>query len=182
MPKRLNNLATSFHAQYERTGDMQDLHTAIVHSQRALELTPHYHPGMPRRLRILGISLQSRSERTGEIQDLDDAVTHMQGALDLTPQDHLDMPIWLSSLGTLLWARHQHTVDVDDLGRAIAAFQRSVAAPHGSILAKFNAARYWTELARSVPHLTPSSCIQAYSEAIALLPGWVNPRLSGKSC
>ena len=77
---------------------------------------------------------------------------------------------WLDILGNLLQARYRSIKAPEDLDRAIAAFQRSAATPHGSILASFHAARHWAELARSVPHFTPSSCIQAYSEAIALLP------------
>ena len=125
MPRRLHNLASSLHAWYDHTGNIQDLHAAVTPAQRTLDLTPQNHTDMQHRLGGLGVLLHSRYECAGVVQDLDNAITHKQGALDLTPHGHPDMPRWLHMLASSLHARYQRTGDARDFHTKTLHIQRA---------------------------------------------------------
>ncbi|KAF5340006.1 hypothetical protein D9611_012353 [Ephemerocybe angulata] len=122
----LNNLGTSIHSRFERTGDLQDIAEAISMKRRAADLTPVGDPNMASRLANLGHSLRSRFERTGDLQDHAEAISAEQRALELTPDGHPEMAERLAGLGTSHWSRFEHTGDLQDLAEAISAEQRAL--------------------------------------------------------
>jgi len=78
--KRLNNLAGSLKARFERTGGLEDLHTAIGVLREALGATPAGHPEQAKHRSNLAGVLQARFERLGDEADEEAAVSDFAAA------------------------------------------------------------------------------------------------------
>jgi len=115
----LSHLSGHFNGRYERSGNLQDLETAINHIELALQGTPEHHPSRAGRLTSLGNHLSSRYDRTGNLKDLDDAINHAEAAVKATPEDHPSWAAWLNNFGNGLSKRYERTRDLQDLEAAI---------------------------------------------------------------
>ncbi|RPB18035.1 hypothetical protein L211DRAFT_748680, partial [Terfezia boudieri ATCC MYA-4762] len=105
---------------YERTGNLQDLETAIARSEAAVEGTPEDHPDRAKWLNNLGSYFNHRYQRTGNLQDLEVAIARADAAIEATPEDHPNQGTLLCNLGSHLSCRYQRTGNLQDLEAAIA--------------------------------------------------------------
>jgi len=108
-------------SRYERTGNLQDLETAINRSVVASEATPEDHPERPKVLNNLGFHFSRRYGRTGNLQDLEAAIAYSEEAVRtiLISVDHPDRAVCLNNLGMHLNSRYKHTGNMQDLEAAI---------------------------------------------------------------
>jgi tetratricopeptide (TPR) repeat protein len=123
---RLNTLAMTLMARFERTGQAGDLDAAVPAAREAVRGTPAGHPDRAGRLSNLGIALLNEFQRTGQPEDLDAAVTAAREAVEITPAGHPDHLKGLNTLGNALWTRSQRTDAVSDLDAAVTAAQEAV--------------------------------------------------------
>ncbi|VDC00841.1 unnamed protein product [Peniophora sp. CBMAI 1063] len=105
LPRRLSNLAISFHSRFNRFGDTSDLESSLDANRRAVDLTPKNDPELPRRLSKLAVSFHSRYERFGDTSDLESSLDADRRAVDLTPKDDPQLPLRLSNLAISFHSR-----------------------------------------------------------------------------
>jgi tetratricopeptide (TPR) repeat protein len=111
---------------YQRTGQLDLLDTAIELFHDTAATSPPGHPNHPGNLSNLGVALCIRFERTGQQTDLDQAITALREAVDTIPPEHPDHPVPLSNLGLALVARFERTGQLPDLDQAITALREAV--------------------------------------------------------
>jgi hypothetical protein len=99
----------ALYGDYERTGDLQFLQSAITCFGEAVDATAAGNPDRPGRLSNLGTLLRTRFGRTGEQADLDQAISLLSEAVDATPADHPGRSPMLSNLGAALRAQFGRT-------------------------------------------------------------------------
>jgi len=124
----LGQLAMYLSNRYERTGNLQDLETAIAQSEAAVEGTPEDHPNRAEQLNTLAMSLSRRYKRTGNLEDLEAAIARSEAAVEATPEDHPGRATWLGALGHRLGCRYERTGRLQDLEAAIARSEAAVEA------------------------------------------------------
>ncbi|KAJ1307575.1 hypothetical protein OPQ81_001672 [Rhizoctonia solani] len=101
LPGRLDGLGVSYHARFQRLGDVHDLEKAIKYKSRALDSTPDGHPDLSRRHFNLAISFLFQYRHTKELSNLDQSLTSFRKASDLSagpPRDNFRY--------SLTWARY----------------------------------------------------------------------------
>ena len=81
---------TALYQDYQRTGNIQLLHTAITLFRDAVDGTPADHPDRTGRLANLGNALRTQFERTGQQADLEEAITLL--AMRPTPPWLMTLP------------------------------------------------------------------------------------------
>ncbi|WP_212842863.1 hypothetical protein [Catellatospora sp. IY07-71] len=118
---RLTTLADALINRFRRTGDPDDINTAVDVYRRAIANHPNSGPQL---FTNLGIALRLRYGRTHEVADLDAAVGASQKAAILDP-DNPELPGILTNLGNALTARFDATGAAGDLDNAIAHLQRA---------------------------------------------------------
>ncbi len=126
-----NNSGAALYGDYQRSGNIQLLETAITHFREAVDASPVDHPDRPAMLYNLGHALRDRFEHTGRQADLDQAITIGREAVDATPVDHPDRPAMLSSLGIALQTRFERNGQQADLDQAITRLTEAVDATPG---------------------------------------------------
>ena len=87
--------------------------------------------------------------------------------MQLTPDSHPNKPSWLSNLGHSLSHRFQQFGNTADQIHSINCYSSAALALTGHPLVKFKASSEWAHLTEQ---LNDSSCYNAYSTAITLLP------------
>ena len=112
--------------EYQQTGNIDRLQTAITLFRHAVADTPTDHPDRPVDLSNLGNALQFRYGRSGQQADLDEAITLFRQAVDTTPTNHPNQPVYLSNLGGALQVRYGHSGQQADLDEAITTGRQAV--------------------------------------------------------
>ena len=120
-----NDRGADLYENYERTGNVQFLRTAITHFGEAVDITPVGHPDRPAMLSNLGNALRARFRLTGQQSDLDQAITCGREAVDTAPADHPERSWMLSNLASTLQSRFQRTGHQPDLDEAITYFREA---------------------------------------------------------
>ncbi|KAJ7240718.1 CHAT domain-containing protein [Mycena rebaudengoi] len=123
---RLQSLAISFTARYQRSGDVNDLEAALQNNQAAVEKTPEGHPDLAGRLQNLTASFTDRYRRSGDVKDLEAALQNNQAAVEQTPEGHPDLAERLQSLAISFTDRYRRLGDVKDLEAALQNNQAAV--------------------------------------------------------
>jgi hypothetical protein len=108
------SLGLDFLRRYRKTQVLNDLETAVVHLQQAVDLTPTDDLNRAQHLRGLGASLSQRYKRLGNLKDLD-AVSKFGEVLDLIGEDHPHRVKVLENLVASLTDRYQCLGDLKDL-------------------------------------------------------------------
>ena len=134
-------LAQLFEKIYRQDFVIANLETAIICSQKAVDLTPAGNAdralaafdlipaGNPDRagyLNNLSIYLSTRYAREGKPEDLAQAIKHNQEAVDLTPIDNSTRADPLNNLSNLLSTRYESEQRLEDLNQAIKYSQEAV--------------------------------------------------------
>jgi len=123
----LSDLAYSFWCRFECTGELEDIDSAILSLQEAVQLAPEEHTHMPSWLSKLGYSFLCRFERTGELMDIENAIFNLQKAIQFTPEAHAaDMPFLLTNLGQSFRRRFAHMGELTDIKNAILSLHKAV--------------------------------------------------------
>jgi len=112
--------------EYQRTGNVQLLQTAITCFREAVEATPVGHPGRPRCLSNLGAALYEEYKRTGNVQLLQSIIIRLTEAVEAAPADHPKRTEYLSNLAIALQARFERTGQLVDLDQAITRLSEAV--------------------------------------------------------
>ncbi|KAF9524209.1 CHAT domain-containing protein [Crepidotus variabilis] len=112
--------------QFQETGSIADISSAIYCFKVATLLIPGNHQNMPAYLSNLGNALSRRFERTGDLADISAAIEYHQKAIELSPKDNVNMPLWLCNLGTSFSIRFKRTGDLADISAAIRHHQKAV--------------------------------------------------------
>jgi tetratricopeptide (TPR) repeat protein len=123
----LTSLGDSYHARFQRVGDVQDIDRAISSHEDAVRCTPDDHPEKVPRLTSLGDSLIQRFEHFGDVPDIDRAISSYEdGVLRCTPDDHPDKVNCLNGLGHSFFRRFERLGDIVDIDRAVSIFGDAV--------------------------------------------------------
>ncbi|KAE9406010.1 hypothetical protein BT96DRAFT_876203 [Gymnopus androsaceus JB14] len=150
-PSLLNSLSHFFLLQFHQLGKLNDIESAIIAKNQAVELTPNSdtsksslligldtaieagkqavaltsdgHAAKPSLLHTLGYAYELKFDCLGELRDINRAIDFYQQAVDLTPEGHTDRPEMLSNLGAALIS---HLQDFNDIERAISCYQEAV--------------------------------------------------------
>lgn len=101
--------------QYKRTGNMDDLQTAISKSELAVCTTSEDHPGRAEMLNILTDMLSKRFDQTGNTKDLQAAISNAELAVSATSEDHPNRAAQLNNLAIMISYRWNRTNNMDDL-------------------------------------------------------------------
>lgn len=125
--KRHTSKGARAFSEYQRSGRIGALNSAVACFRDAVAATPSDHRDFGPRLSNLAISLEERFERTGNIADLDDAIEARKHAVDATPAGHQDLPRYLTLLGVALRDRFEQTGESGDLDEAIHTQRQAVA-------------------------------------------------------
>jgi hypothetical protein len=164
----MNTQATVLFDDYQRTGRLDLLNTAIEMFRDAVEATPSEHPNRLGHLSNLGIALQSRFERTGQEVDLDEAITLGRAAVDITPPEHPSRTKYLSNLGGALQSRFARTGQEADLDEAVTAFRGAVGVQAGSPGVRMRAGQAWGRAAIEAGRV--DSAADGFDAVVRLLP------------
>ncbi|KAJ7656197.1 hypothetical protein B0H17DRAFT_857367, partial [Mycena rosella] len=81
----LEHLATNFRVQYQRSGQLYYLHTALKMSREVADLTPEDHPDRAGALQRLAALYSDRYERLDDVKDLERALYEQWHAMKLIP-------------------------------------------------------------------------------------------------
>jgi predicted metal-dependent phosphoesterase TrpH len=114
-----NDRGADLYENYQQTGNVQFLQTAITHFGEAVDATPVGHPDRPGMLSNLGAALRARFGLTGRQPDLDQAITCGREAVHTTPDGHPERPRMLSNLANALQNRFERAGQQPDLDQAI---------------------------------------------------------------
>jgi tetratricopeptide (TPR) repeat protein len=163
----LQNLGSSLVTQYPRWGHLQDLEEAIEVSREALDLTPGGHPARHISLGNLAFSLHTRYLSLGKnnIEDLREAIKLDQEAVAPLPLNHPESSV-SRNLALHLMELHSAINDSAALDDAMDAFRAAATCDTCSVLEQFHSAKIWAKDADG----RHSSALEAYSQAIGLLP------------
>jgi hypothetical protein len=120
------NRGILLYREYQRTGNLQLLQTAIALFGEVVDATPADHPDRPGYLSDLGIALQDRFEQTGQQADLNQAIIFLSKAVDTAPVGYPDRHRYLSNLGNALRVQFSCTGQLAVLDRAIAVAEQAI--------------------------------------------------------
>ncbi|KAG9123475.1 hypothetical protein FRC07_014890 [Ceratobasidium sp. 392] len=166
--RRLDGLGTSLRHRFRITGKPEDMNASIAYHIKAVESTPIGHADQPRRLDNLGLACLQRFEYLGELDDVNLAIDYHTQSCQLTPDDHTDKSRRLYNLSCALTCRFEAGLEgLSDIKSAISAVKAAALSPTGSPSLRFTCARKWAKLCS---HDTSASPLDAYREAISLLP------------
>ncbi|CAM1503427.1 Fc.00g082030.m01.CDS01 [Cosmosporella sp. VM-42] len=126
MPGALSALAIQAYEEFQKTGDVSDIHFAVEVAQLGLTVNPDTSSHLTSHLNNLGVFLESRYERTGEMADLEEAIRIARQAVDSTPDNHPDRAGYLNNLGNKLGRRYERTGEMADLEEAIRIARQAV--------------------------------------------------------
>jgi hypothetical protein len=112
-------LAVSYRDRYNRTGDLQDLETAIKYGLEAIATSPEGHTDLPGQHHDLAVSYNNRYTRTGNLQDLETAIEYNVAAVVATPEGHPDLPGCQQGLAGSYSNRYTRTGNLQDLEAGI---------------------------------------------------------------
>ncbi|KDR73809.1 hypothetical protein GALMADRAFT_142238 [Galerina marginata CBS 339.88] len=163
----LNNLGNSLMSRFERLGDLNDIKKSVLILEDAVQLTPDGHPDKPSLLNNFGNSLAHRFEQLGDPNDINKSVLMFEDVMRLTPDGHPDKPSWLNNLGSSLSTRFQEFSNNEDHIYSIKCYSSAALAITGHPSIKFKSSSRWAYLAEQSGD---SSCYEAYSTALTLLP------------
>jgi tetratricopeptide (TPR) repeat protein len=119
----LNNLGILLRSRFDRTGDLENISSAIKHLERAVQLHPKAPADMPAVLNHLAASFRDRFELTGDLGDISQAIKNQLRAVELILDGDPYMQAWLNYLWNSFRTRFIHTGDISD---AIKTQQRAV--------------------------------------------------------
>ena len=122
-----NHRGEAMYEEYERTGSIEVLQTAITLFRETVDSAAADHP-RTRALTNLAAAVVARFRRTGQQSDLDQAIALFGEAVEATPPGHSNRPGYLSSLGDALLTRSDRTGQQADLDQAIALLRQAVEA------------------------------------------------------
>ncbi|GAW16485.1 hypothetical protein ANO14919_059140 [Xylariales sp. No.14919] len=117
--KLLNNLSSALLMRYERTGDVEDLESAISSVIKAIEATPDSDPDLTSRVSNLVKMQLQKYQRTGNTDYLEEAISNARQALEKTPIGRPGRVFLLANLSTALSQRYEQTCDEETLDDAI---------------------------------------------------------------
>ena len=120
-----NDRGAAMYEDYERTGNVDALQTAIAFFHEAVDSAVPGDPHRARSLSNLAAGLIASFRLTGQQVDLDQAIALFREAAEVTPSSHPDRPGYLSSLGHALLTRSEGTGQQADLDQAIALFREA---------------------------------------------------------
>ena len=166
-PGRLSNLGNSFSDRFEMFGEIKDSDSAIGQLQEAVDLSPPNSIELSGRLSNLGIAFHSRFERFEEVKDIDTAIERKSEAIILTPIDSADRSRCFHSLGQSLLHRFQRFKAPRDFKEGVDALRTSALSPNGRPINRIHSALVWAHIMHAND---PTSAIEAYDQAIGLLP------------
>jgi tetratricopeptide (TPR) repeat protein len=126
--ERFTRTAARAANDYEGTGALVVLDTAVEMFRDAVAATFPDHPRRAAYLSNLGTSLRMRFERTRNDADLNDAIDAGHQAIDVVTPGDPNHAGYLKSLESSLSARFERSGDVADLNAAIAIARQAVAA------------------------------------------------------
>lgn len=112
--------------RFARSGNLDDLETAIRLSEEAISVTPTDHPLRTTILDRLGCYLCARFGLLGAVDDLDNAIKAATEAVNSASSDHPDRPLMWNRLSNHLTLKFMHLNDADALEQAIEASEISI--------------------------------------------------------
>ncbi|KAG9090180.1 hypothetical protein FRC06_001186, partial [Ceratobasidium sp. 370] len=115
----LGKRGDTFYDQYEESGNLEDIVSAIECYSQAILLTPEGHADEPKWVGNLGASYNSRFQALGKLADLDMAIGCNTRALLLTPEESSGRSIRLNNLGASYLRRYESRNQLSDLNMAI---------------------------------------------------------------
>jgi tetratricopeptide (TPR) repeat protein len=125
----LNQLGNARWARHLRTGDPDELESAIDELRQSVRVGTEHDILDPGHLSNLGLALGTQYERTGEPAVLDEMVEVAQRAVQESRPDNHRLPVFQSNLGGALRGRYERDGVLADLDAAIVAHQQAIAAP-----------------------------------------------------
>ncbi len=124
----LMHLSSVLRDRYHRSGDLDDLHRAVLANERALELT--IDPSLVDSRRFdLAVKLTIRYEYSGRSSDLDRGLDLLREVVAGTDPGHHNLRGRLSELGAAVHLHFERTGDPADLDEALGLAERALAAP-----------------------------------------------------
>ena len=114
-PEMLSTLAAYLFRKYRIYNRSEDIHEAIIHAERALELCPDNTIYRRKRAELY----QFRFDITNDIGDLDAAISETRKCLDSNMLQGLDQALVVLQLASTLVLRFETTWVVEDLNEAI---------------------------------------------------------------
>ncbi|TEB23414.1 TPR-like protein [Coprinellus micaceus] len=115
----LNNLASTLHTNFKRSGFVGDLEEAVMLHRQVLELRPSGHPDRSLSLNNLASTLHTNFKRSGFVGDLEEAVMLHRQVLELRPSGHPDRSLSLNNLADTLQTNFEQSGVAGDLEEAI---------------------------------------------------------------
>ncbi|QRW14158.1 CHAT domain protein [Ceratobasidium sp. AG-Ba] len=127
-PSRLSELASSFTARFQLTGQIEDISNAISYLRDAIgsESESENTPEDSSRHQLLAVSLVIRFEATKNMADINEAIKVYRRAIPRLPDNHSEKPVLLNGIGNALNLRFTHVENVVDIDEAIAFHIQSV--------------------------------------------------------
>lgn len=123
----LNNLGNSYRCQFECSGNLDDLSSAIANLQESVRRCPNGNPNKHTRLSNLGNCFVRRFDRTGDLMDISEGIACHQKAANFTSEGgHPEIPLWLNNLGLALKVRFERFGELADIVEAISHHQKGV--------------------------------------------------------
>ncbi|KAF8604308.1 hypothetical protein BDV93DRAFT_606014 [Ceratobasidium sp. AG-I] len=107
----------SFHMQFERSGELKYLESAIDYQNKAMMLTPEGHPLRYIPLFSLGQSFMARFKHYGDPEDIEKATVYSTQAANTTPADLL--PHTLNLIGIVHVYRFSAFHQLEDIERSL---------------------------------------------------------------
>lgn len=141
------NLAVALTSRYARSGNLEDLETAIQTHRAAIDASPQDSLETARNLGNLSNALHERYYRTRQNADLDEAIRVAEEAIARAPSDSRERVMSTVNLAVSLLERRADGPEAGDVSRAIELLESAAAAlpagstEHTQVLGNLGAAR-----------------------------------------
>ncbi|QRW08597.1 hypothetical protein RhiLY_07596 [Ceratobasidium sp. AG-Ba] len=115
----LNNVASSHHLRFERTGVIDDIEQSISYLSQGASISTNNRADRAFTLSSLGSAYMRRFERLGDLPDIEKAIEYGSTAVSMTSDSHSLKPLRLSNLGFSYMTRFRFQGEIGDIDQAV---------------------------------------------------------------
>lgn len=162
------NCANGLLIRFENYHRSPDIQAAVLHYEKAAQLTSDVHPDKPSYLSWLGHAQQQLFENCSNLVDLENAISNHQRAIELSDDVHQERVQFLANCANSHICRFRHFHNQGDLESGIATYKLAVQLKTAYPEQALYAARLWAKVAHEFNHLEVA--LEGYRVALGLFP------------